>query len=93
MSGEYSNRRYRTMRKQFRLDCQRGHAPCSWCRQPIDYTLTTGPGRFEVDHYLATSTHNHLFWSRENWRPIHKRCNQSKGNKGPTAVEWVAPRW
>lgn len=91
MAGQYSTRRYKAMRRQFRLDCERGHAPCSRCGARIDYSLTTGAWRFEVDHYLAASTHGHLFWSRENWRPIHKVCNQQKGNKAPET--WVKPQW
>ena len=56
--------------------------PC-FCRQPIDYSLsgndTHGP---TLDHIRALSTSDDsAAWDPRNFRPAHRSCNLSKGNR------------
>jgi len=65
--------------------------PCALCGREIDYSLTTWtdpkdgktkphPYRFEVDEKVPVSRGGDpLSWS--NLQPVHRICNQRRGNK------------
>lgn len=63
--------------------------PCAICGRDIDYDLPPGsPLSFEVDEILPVSCGGSL--SRDNLQPVHRCCNEAKGNKVGFTLE--APR-
>ncbi|QLF84048.1 HNH endonuclease [Gordonia phage Upyo] len=87
--------RYTRLAKRYRSKCEVVKAPCWICGQPIDYTIPPGnTDAFEVDHFHPVTTHPHLFEEPANFRPSHKGCNSSRGNKelsptlGQPSEEW-----
>lgn len=90
-----STRRYRTLRKTFRQQCEAANTPCWLCGMPIDYTAPTNhPDAFNLDHALSRHEHPHLAEDPGNFRAAHDSCNKSKGTKaaahglGQTSRQW-----
>lgn len=56
------------------------------CGKPVDVTLPKGlPESPEVDHLIPLELGGHPT-ARENLTLMHKRCNQIKGDRMPTAA-------
>jgi 5-methylcytosine-specific restriction endonuclease McrA len=90
--SDYTSKRYRKLRLQFRDDCRRGRLPCSICGQPIDYSLPfPHKWAWELHHVKPSSEYPHLHYERTNWASSHSRCNKSQSNKAKQ--EWVRPAW
>lgn len=90
--NDYTSKRYRKMRWQFREDCRRNRLPCAICGQPIDYTLSFPHGwAWELHHIKPSSTHPHLHYMSANHAPSHARCNKAQSDK--PKQEWVQPSW
>jgi 5-methylcytosine-specific restriction endonuclease McrA len=93
--SDYTSKRFRKLRTQFRDDCRRSRARCVICGSPIDYSLKyPNQWAWELHHIKPSSTHPHLHYQRTNWASSHSRCNKSMGNKAaPDPNAWVAPAW
>lgn len=67
--------------------------PCALCGQPIDYTLPVGdPWSYELDEIIPVSRGGSPT-DFNNVQPVHRRCNQKKGNKiFPTKIDEVTGR-
>ena len=90
--SDYTSKRYRRLRNQFREDCRRNRVPCGICYGAIDYTLRSPhPWAWELHHVKPSSTHPHLHYDRANHAASHSRCNKGQGAK--PKQEWVAPTW
>jgi 5-methylcytosine-specific restriction endonuclease McrA len=93
VTGDYTGKRYRTMRFRFRADCRRNRLPCGICGHAIDYDLKFPHGHaWELHHIKPSSTHPHLHFISANWAPSHARCNKAQSNK-PAEENWVQPTW
>lgn len=90
--SDYTSKRYRKLRWQFREDCRRNRLPCAICGQPIDYTLAfPHKWAWELHHIKPSSEYPHLHYMPANHAPSHARCNKSQSNK--PKQEWVQPAW
>jgi hypothetical protein len=90
--SDYTSKRYRRLRNQFRDECRRGRARCSICGGAIDYQLAfPNKWAWELHHVKPSSTHPHLHYERTNWSPSHSCCNKSQSAK--PKQEWVRPTW
>ena len=78
-------------RNDLRKRLAREGLPCALCGKPIDYSLTTyvdpkdgktkrHPLSFEVDEIIPISKGGSPT-DRDNVQPVHRICNQRKGNK------------
>lgn len=55
--------------------------PCALCGQPIDYSLPAGdPWSYELDEIVPVSRGGSPI-DFNNVQPVHRYCNQKKGNK------------
>ena len=69
------HRAYR--RKQANL--KRQQLNCSWCGNPIDYTLHyLHPQAFTADHPTAVNNGGHLY--NQELQPMHRSCNAKKSD-------------
>lgn len=98
-----SGRPWRTLRTDFRHECETADAPCWICHQPIDYTIVNttsagdkqNPGAWEPDHLYPRATHPHLAMDRANLRASHLGCNRARGKEmveddlGPPSRRWT----
>jgi len=51
---------------------------CSWCGNPIDYTLPhTDAMSFTADHPEAVNNGGHLY--KQDLAPMHRRCSEGLG--------------
>jgi 5-methylcytosine-specific restriction endonuclease McrA len=93
--SDYTSKRYRKMRQQFREDCRRNRLPCSICGNAIDYSLKfPNKWAFELHHIRPSSTFPHLHYMRANHAPSHSRCNKAQSdNPAPKPEEWIKPTW
>jgi 5-methylcytosine-specific restriction endonuclease McrA len=90
--SDYTSKRYRKLRHQFRDDCRRNRLPCSICGQPIDYALTfPDKWAWELHHIKPSSQFPHLHYVQANYAPSHASCNKSQSAK--PRQEWVKPSW
>lgn len=76
-TGDY---RYRKVRERFRDQCKRVRAVCHLCGQGIDYEPDSSDP-FELDHFYARSRRPDLALDPANFRPAHRSCNRSRGDK------------
>ena len=77
---------YQRLAAQCRAEAQRRRLPCWLCRQAIDWTAPPDdPASFSVDHVQPLSTHPWLAEDPTNFRPAHRGCNTSRGNRPPPA--------
>lgn len=97
MGGRNPRRSYK--RDQLRLRFKAMGLPCAICGLPIDYSLTTyvdpkdgkvkpHPMRFELDEIvpvsrLDPSQRKSAACDVSNVQPVHRICNQRKGNRMP----------
>jgi 5-methylcytosine-specific restriction endonuclease McrA len=91
--SDYTSKRYRKLRQQFRDDCRRNRLPCSICKQSIDYGLESPhQWAWELHHIKPSSQYPHLHYLRANHSASHSRCNKRQGDKPMTSPEeWVRP--
>lgn len=95
LDGRWSTT-YKRERKRFRAQCVKVNAPCHLCGQAIDYTLEDGKDvdSFECDHFYPVDKYPELAEDPANFRPSHRGCNRSRGNKdvkatlGPPSEDW-----
>lgn len=67
---------HRAYRRQRRI-LKRKQLPCTWCGQPIDYTLPyTHPMSYTADHTVALANGGELL---QDLQPMHRKCNSAKG--------------
>ena len=92
-----SNPRYKNghRRREIRRRWRSIGAPCAICGMPIDYSLPAGdPMAFEVDEIVPVSRYRDGGYATpeqcaldfDNTRPVHRSCNQRRGNglhRGP----------
>jgi hypothetical protein len=77
-------RNYKRLRSAFRRECRRAGRPCWLCGQPLDYELPSDdPWSFSLDHVKPVSTHRDEAEDIHLFRPAHRRCNLSRGNRLP----------
>lgn len=97
---------YQRLRRRFRDVCQRTDARCHLCLRRgvdldlarIDYSATSGPWMFEVDHVKSVEQYPELMMDLNNWSPSHRRCNRMKHTRDiDKDVEyqggWQVPDW
>jgi 5-methylcytosine-specific restriction endonuclease McrA len=90
--SDYTSKRYRRMRAQFRDACWRNRLACSICHSVIDYSLTfPNPWAWELHHVQPSSLAPHLHYVHTNFAPSHARCNKSQSAN--PKQEWVQPTW
>ncbi len=72
-------------------------ADCWLCKQRIAYDVepNTTPDSHNLDHYFTVDAHPELQHDTTNFRHSHTLCNQSRGNRAPSAGlgEEVAAWW
>ena len=72
---------------KFRRTIRAAHAaalaPCWLCGMAIDYSLTEGPDRWELDHFYTVVARPDLQFDAAHVRPSHSRCNRERGARAP----------
>lgn len=77
-----STGRNTTTRDKHRAAVSKGHPPCHWCGNDIDYQAHhLDPFAFQVDH--VTSLHKGGTDTLDNCVPSHRACNRAKSDKHP----------
>ena len=93
-SYRLNSRVWRRLARDYKAHCKTRKLLCHICRQPIDYTLTTGRWCFEPDHKYPRKTYPHLTFTWSNLLPSHRTCNRSRQAKPYVAQElWIQPTW
>jgi hypothetical protein len=76
-------RPYRDAHKDFKKQCFARRARCWLCNEPIRYDLREPhPLSFCIDHVIPVRDRPDLILEQTNWKPAHKRCNDSRGAGG-----------
>lgn len=82
-----SRGRSTTLRDKHRNEVSKGHPPCHWCGEEIDYDADfRNPLAFQVDHVTPLNPKNPALRGAEtldNCVPSHRACNRAKSNKMP----------
>lgn len=62
-------------------------ANCWLCGLPVDYDVApnTTPDSHNLDHVHPVSQRPDLQEDPDGWRHAHRQCNQSRGNRNPSA--------
>lgn len=70
-------------RRQLRARVKAMGLPCALCGKPIDYSLPPGhPMSYELDEIRPVSKGGDPL-DPDNVQPVHRCCNQKKGNRLP----------
>jgi 5-methylcytosine-specific restriction endonuclease McrA len=86
--------KWRTLRANYKAQCQARNAPCWLDGQPIDYGATPqSPLAFEIDHAIPRAERPDLAYDLNNLRPSHARCNRARANKPAVAFAARPTRW
>lgn len=81
MSKPNPRRANSTRRNKLRARIKAQGLPCALCGGPIDYSLPAGdPMSYEVDEIIPVSLGGDPL-DIDNCQPVHRICNQRKGNK------------
>lgn len=84
----HGHRAYRRKQAALKRRTSAEGLPCYWCGKPIDTSLPyNDPHAFTADHPEAIANGGHL--TRQELRPMHRRCNSVKGDHEPTEI-WGA---
>ncbi len=73
---------FRQQQAALRRQWEAQRAPCWICTQPIDYRLSgNDTNGCTLDHVVPLSVNPEQHWNPVNWKPAHRGCNLSKGNR------------
>ena len=98
-----SNHTYKTMREQYRVECQvRRQAdgskgdPCVICREPINYDYAyPHPLSWSLEHTISVKDRPDLLLDKNNWASAPGLCNSLKGpdelvpDTGEPSMDWL----
>lgn len=85
MSGARYTRRMQKLTADYKQACMERDDKCWLCSGLIDYDGdgTVDDYAFHLDHYWPWSTHPHLRYDPDNFRPSHRLCNIRRGEEPP----------
>ena len=94
MSNLKNGHRERQLKREHRARCRAINAPCSHCREAIDYDAPPNhPRSFESDHIKPVATHPQLAYLASNLQASCSRCNRSRQSRPMPEGEWVRADW
>ena len=69
-------------RNRHRRALSKGHPPCAWCGEDIDYNADyLDPMAFQVDHVMPLNRGGTD--TLDNVVPAHRKCNRQKSDRLP----------